>query len=39
MRKKEECHMNAEEDDIYGVTDINMNKIKNEIDIEEIVKK
>jgi hypothetical protein len=36
--ENEEWHLNVEDDDIYNVTDINMDEIENVIDVEEIVK-
>jgi hypothetical protein len=38
MRKKKESRLNVKEKDIHDVTDINMDKIENEIDVEKIVK-
>jgi hypothetical protein len=35
---KEELHLNVEEDDIHDVININMNEIKDAIDVKEIVK-
>jgi hypothetical protein len=37
-KEEEKWHLNIEEDDIQDVTDINMDKIKDAIDVEEIVK-
>jgi hypothetical protein len=36
--KKEEWHLDIEEDDIYDIIYINMDEIMDEKDIEEIVK-
>jgi hypothetical protein len=36
--KDEEWHLDVEGDDIHDATDINMDKIENVIDVEEIVK-
>jgi hypothetical protein len=35
--KEEEWHLDVDEDDIQDTTDINMDKIENVIDVEEIV--
>jgi hypothetical protein len=37
-KEEEKWHLNIEEDDIQDVTDINMDKIKDAIDVEKIVK-
>jgi biotin synthase-related radical SAM superfamily protein len=36
--KEEEWCLDVEDDDIHDATDINMDEIKNIIDVEEIVK-
>jgi hypothetical protein len=35
---KEELHLNVEEDDIHDVININMDEIKDAIDVKKIVK-